>query len=95
MTGASRNRAFLYDNGTMTDLGTLGDEYDDTQGWDISDNGQVVGQSRASSSITDAFLLDENEGMLNLEDLIVFESGNPFRKAHFNPLRFVLAGLLI
>ncbi|MCL5103009.1 MAG: PEP-CTERM sorting domain-containing protein [Armatimonadetes bacterium] len=49
--------AFLWHNGTMTDLGTLwGGSYSDAFG--INDSGKVVGQSYAMGGIMHAFLYD-------------------------------------
>src|SRR2546429_3461944 len=46
--------AFLWENGTMTDLGTLGGST--AQAYDINDKGQVVGVSSTSSGLNHAFL---------------------------------------
>ena len=44
---ASASQAFLYSNGTMTDLGTLGGSNSNAFG--INDDGQVVGDSDIAS----------------------------------------------
>jgi probable HAF family extracellular repeat protein len=62
----SPSRAFLYDNGTITNLGTLpGHNYSSAE--DINDLGQVVGVS-APSGVNDgtAFLYSSNTGMISL-----------------------------
>jgi probable HAF family extracellular repeat protein len=46
--------AFLFSNGTMTDLGTLGGDY--SEGLAINDSGEVVGWSQAKAGTSDAFL---------------------------------------
>ena len=46
--------AFLYSNGTMTDLGTLGGI--GSEGLAINDSGQVVGWSQTKAGTSDAFL---------------------------------------
>ena len=46
--------AFLYSDGIMTDLGTLGGS--DSRAYDINDHGQVVGYSETASGQTEAFL---------------------------------------
>ena len=52
-----KGHAFLWDNGTMTDLGTLGG--DESFAYGINDDGQVVGGAiTAGSSIQHAFLWD-------------------------------------
>ena len=54
------SHAFLYSNGTMADLGTLGGS---ASGWTleyanaINDSGQIVGDGTNASGNTDAFLL--------------------------------------
>src|SRR5213080_1236416 len=53
-TGASgRPRAFLWSNGSMSDIGTLGG--DAAEAWDINDAGQIVGDSEAFG-LSHAFL---------------------------------------
>ena len=46
--------AFLFSNGTMTDLGTLGGT--DSEGLAINDSGEVVGWSQTKAGTSDAFL---------------------------------------
>jgi len=46
--------AFLFSNGTMTDLGTLGGT--GSEGLAINDSGQVVGWSQTKAGTSDAFL---------------------------------------
>ena len=53
-TTASQTHAFLYSNGTMTDLGTLGGLSSDP--YDINDNGQVVGFAELTDGQQHAFL---------------------------------------
>ncbi len=47
-------RAFLYDHGALTDLGTLGGASAEADS--INDNGQIVGTSLTSKGLTDVFL---------------------------------------
>ena len=65
--------AFLYDGTEMTDLGTLGG--DSSWAEAINDNGQVVGHSFLGTGDRHAFLYDETEGLLDLNDLIGSSSG--------------------
>jgi probable HAF family extracellular repeat protein len=56
------NHAFMWSNGTMTDLGNLG--YDrNVIAWGINNSGQIVGQSSVSGTtsgyVTHAFLYDQ------------------------------------
>ena len=53
-TSSGNYYAFLYSNGTMTDLGTLGGSYSAASG--INDSGQVVGAAYTSSGGPYAFL---------------------------------------
>jgi len=46
--------AFLYSNGTMTDLGTLGGRT--SVAWDINDSGQAVGRAETAAEVDHAFL---------------------------------------
>jgi len=50
-------RAFLWDDGVMTDLGTLGG--DESTAFDINNRGQVAGLSRASDDQVHAFLWEK------------------------------------
>ena len=70
----SLSRAFLYDNGAITNLGTLpGDNYSSAE--DINDLGQVVGNSGFSdfSNVT-AFLYSSTTGMTSLGRLFSTDS---------------------
>jgi probable HAF family extracellular repeat protein len=53
---AGKNHAFLYSNGTLTDLGTLGGS--ESQGLAINDLGQVVGFSHTANGLEHAFRYD-------------------------------------
>ncbi len=61
------DHAFLYSNGKMTDLGTLGGQ-NVSVGTGINDSGQVVGYAYASNGLT-AFV-DSNGTMTDLNSLI-------------------------
>jgi probable HAF family extracellular repeat protein len=65
-SGAGTDRAFLYSNGMMTDLGTLGGSWG--QGCGINASGQVVGVSTTSDGSYRAFLYS-NGTMTNLGTL--------------------------
>jgi probable HAF family extracellular repeat protein len=54
VTGYANNHAFLYSNGAMTDLGTLGGSYG--VGFAINNSGQITGQSSDAYSNYRAFL---------------------------------------
>jgi len=56
VVGTSANHAFLWENGTMTDLGTLGGSLSVANA--INDRGQVVGESTTASGEKHAFLWD-------------------------------------
>ena len=65
---------------TITDLGTLGGSASKAYG--INDSGQVVGYSNFDETTnTNAFLYDEIEGMLDLNNLITLNSGWELREA--------------
>lgn len=64
-------RAFLYSNGAMTDLGTLGG---DSFGYGINNAGEVVGRSEINSQRSAAFLYS-NGVMTDLNTLIDPASG--------------------
>ncbi|MCP4107170.1 MAG: hypothetical protein GY749_16790 [Desulfobacteraceae bacterium] len=63
--------AFLYDNGVVTDLGTLGGE--ESRAYGINDSGQIVGYAETASGQKHAFLY-ENGGMTDLGTLGMEES---------------------
>jgi probable HAF family extracellular repeat protein len=70
--GTSYSRAFLYDGGKPTVLGTLcGPDfpYCDSYAYGINDSGEIVGWSTTS-----AFLYN-SEGMLDLDDLVALPPG--------------------
>jgi probable HAF family extracellular repeat protein len=54
IVGTSANHAFLWENGVMTDLGTLGGNLSAANA--INDRGQIVGESTTSSGEKHAFL---------------------------------------
>ena len=64
---AGNTYAFLYNNGSVTNLGTLGGTYSDAYG--INSLGQIVGQSTDSAGNTYGFLYS-NGVMQNLNSLI-------------------------
>ncbi|HEG43965.1 MAG TPA: DUF3466 family protein, partial [Phycisphaerales bacterium] len=76
--------AFLYDGTTMIDLGTLGGNDSYSRG--INDSGQVVGFSDTGTGhntrVFHAFLYNEDEGMLDLNNLIPSDSGWVLERAY-------------
>ena len=63
----SQTHAFIYSNGVMQDIGTLGGGY--SYAHDINDNSQVVGRSISTSNDLyqyNAFLYDNTNGMQDL-----------------------------
>ena len=73
--GSSDDHAFLYTNGEMLDLGTLGGAYSQaSSALGINDLGRVVGWSASPDWAEHAFLY-ENGRMTDLNDLIDPESG--------------------
>ena len=72
-TASGDTDAFLYTNGTMNDLGTLGGTIDSYPS-SINDAGQVVGQSQTASK-TDLAFLYTNGAMTDLNNLLPPDSG--------------------
>jgi probable HAF family extracellular repeat protein len=64
----------IWRNGSIRDLGTLGDEDAPSTALDINDHGQVIGTSEAAEGKLRAFLW-ENGKMINLNQLIAPHSG--------------------
>lgn len=57
--GSATNHAFLFDSGTMTDLGTLGGTWDPSYGYGLNNAGEVVGGSQITGVGSHAFLWKE------------------------------------
>jgi probable HAF family extracellular repeat protein len=64
----------IWRNGSILDLGTLGDEDAPSTALDINDQAQVVGTSEAGEGKLRAFLWQEGK-MVNLNKLIAPNSG--------------------
>jgi len=71
-TGASTYQAFVWDDGVMQGLGTLGG--DSSEAYGVNDDGQVAGTSKTSGGYTAAFRWD-NGAMQNLGTLGGTSSG--------------------
>ena len=63
-TDSWKKRAFLYSNGTMTDIGTLGGE--EAYANDINNAGQVVGQAQDTNGNWRAYVWTQADGMQDL-----------------------------
>ena len=72
-TGEFRSRAFLFADGAMTGLGTLGGTTGRAAG--LNDAGRVVGTSETADFRSSAFLWDAAGGMRDLNGLIDPDSG--------------------
>ena len=72
VSGSSATHAFLYANGTMTDLGTLGGPSSEARG--LNDLGDVVGSAQNTASQSRAFLWRGGQ-MTDLNSLIPSGSG--------------------
>ena len=82
------SRAFLWDDGTTQDLGTLGQAH--TVPTDINDRGQVVGWSRDNGSTAHAFFWDQGT-MQDLGEVAVYGGGQPV----FNQVRINARGQVL
>jgi len=67
VVGNSHSHAFLWEDGEMFDLGTLGGT--SSGAYDINDAGQVVGTARTADEHYHAFLWDSTNGMIDLGTL--------------------------
>ena len=72
-TTSGAYHAFLYSNGTMQDLGTLGG-YSSSFALGINASGQVVGESTTGNTVFHAFLYSSGS-MIDLNSLIAPSSG--------------------
>jgi probable HAF family extracellular repeat protein len=64
VVGQANNHAFFYENGNVTDLGTLGGARSEAYG--INNSGQVVGMAEDKDGYARAFLWDKTNGMRDL-----------------------------
>jgi probable HAF family extracellular repeat protein len=82
-------RAFLWENGKMTDLGTLGGSQSVAYG--INDQGEIVGFSQAANCEFHAFVYTQQSGMVDLGTL---PGGIISYAQHINP-RGLAAGIAL
>jgi probable HAF family extracellular repeat protein len=66
-TNFSLDRCFVWENGVLTDVGTLGGTF--CRGHGINNLGQVVGESTLSNGDTHAFIWDQQNGIRDLGTL--------------------------
>lgn len=69
-TSTGNVHAVRYTDRVMVDLGTLGSSALSSSGWDINDNGDVVGWADVSTKARSVFLYTDAKKMLNLAKLI-------------------------
>src|SRR5262245_48974947 len=81
---ASETHAWIYDNGTLTDLGTLGGTY--AYPYAINNSGQIVGQSSTASGAHHAFLYQSG----TMTDLGTFGASSSYAVAINNSGQIVI-----
>jgi probable HAF family extracellular repeat protein len=81
-TADGQIHAFIYQGGTMTDLGTLNGASGDSLAYGINDKGQIVGASTAADGSMHAFIYQEGE----MYDLGVLEGGSSSSARGINDL---------
>jgi probable HAF family extracellular repeat protein len=85
-----QDHAFLYEEGQMRDLGTLGGT--NSWAWGVNDTGQVVGDAETSTGESHAFLYSGGQ-MQDLNDLIPAESGWELHNARAINARGQIVGI--